>query len=68
MKNKGYTLLVGLALALTSCHHAAGTSSPTDSLNTDSAKRDVTQSDTEKVDTLHGGHAQGDGHPRGGMD
>jgi len=62
-------IVITIALSSASCHRAAGPKSAADSLNRDSAIRDVTQSDTEKVDTTKkgGGKMTGDGHPRGGL-
>lgn len=62
--------VIMIAATLSACHIGAGPKSSADSLNRDSAIRDVTQSDTEKTDTNHIGKSapNGDGHPRGGLD
>jgi hypothetical protein len=67
--NKFNIIILGIALSLAACNYSSGGKSATDTTAADSAPRDVTQSDTEKVDTTHKGHApeQGDGHPRGGI-
>lgn len=63
-------LLFLIATTATACHNSAGTQSTADTSAASTAPRDVTQSDTEKVDTTKPGstHVQGDGHPRGGME